>query len=191
MTHAAIPDGAPTEVPVVRLKSLTLRPISDADLDFVRLSSLDDFIPQFTTVPAEWSEIAGREFISRQLTRLSEGSGYPFVIEPHEQRAGDPAAVGFIGIWFREFDQGHLTIGYWAIEQARGRGLTGEALVGVSDWGFANLPGDRHRLYIEEWNVASQRTGEHAGFVHVPGVTGHEVVGGIEKELLVWERQAS
>jgi len=155
-----------------------------SDLNFVQASSEDPFIPQFTTVPAEWSEAAGREFIERQHQRLPEGSGYPLVLESLDE----PGAIGFIGVWFREFDRGHLTLGYWTIPAARRSGFMSEALRGLSDWAFANIACARHRLYIEEWNIASQRTGERAGFVHQSGLSGEEVVGGETRQLLVWER---
>jgi len=166
------------------LGNIRLRGIEVSDIDFVRASSEDPFVPQFSTVPAVWSEAAGREFIERQHQRLQEGSGYPLVLET----LTTPGAVGFIGVWFREFDRGHLTLGYWTIPAARRRGFMTEALRGLSDWAFAHIGCDRHRLYIEEWNVASQKTGERAGFVYQPGLSGEEDVGGELRQLLVWER---
>lgn len=179
-----IPEGAPGAVPTIDLDSIRLRPFEMSDLDFVRASSEDSYIPTFTTVPPNWTEEAGREFIVRQKGRLEEGAGYPFVIE----RVSTPGAVGFIGFWFRQFDQGHMTFGYWTLPSARRSGVMAEALLGLSDWGFGNIDCDRHRLYIEEWNIGSQKTGERAGFIHQPGITAEEVIGGETKELLVWDR---
>jgi len=166
------------------LENIRLRGIEASDIDFVRASSEDPFIPEISTVPALWSVAAGREFIERQYQRLPEGSGYPLVLET----LTTPGAVGFIGVWFRELAQGHLTFGYWTIPAARRSGYMTEALRGLSDWAFAHIDCDRHRLYIEEWNVASRKTGERAGFVHQRGLSGEEDVGGELRQLLVWER---
>lgn len=176
--------SGPGEPPRLELDAIVLRPIEDRDITFVEEVSADPFIPQFTTVPSVWSPDEGQAFIDRQKGRVAEGAGYPFVVE----RRSDSQTVGFIGIWFREIDQGHLTIGYFAAGSARRQGVMSAALIGLSDWAFAVLEPERHRLWIEGWNVASQKTGERAGFVHQPGVTGHEEVGGVMKELQAWDR---
>lgn len=62
------------------------------------------------------------------------------------------------------------------------------ALQGLSDWAFASIECDRHRLWIEPWNVASQRTGERAGFRPAVGVRSFEEINGDQVEVLAWDR---
>jgi [ribosomal protein S5]-alanine N-acetyltransferase len=77
----------------------------------------------------------------------------------------DGAAVGGIGLIFHD-DIYHRSaeIGYWLGEAYWGRGLTTEAVRGVVEWAFDNF--DLARIYagILEWNPASARVLEKAGF---------------------------
>ena len=63
----AYPDPEPTDG-VVRL-----RPWDDGDVGCVREASADTTIPEGTTVPAVFTEEAGRAFIARQLARAEDG----------------------------------------------------------------------------------------------------------------------
>jgi [ribosomal protein S5]-alanine N-acetyltransferase len=74
-------------------------------------------------------------------------------------------AVGGIGLILRD-DIYRLSaeIGYWLGEEYWGRGITSAAVRALSDYAFANFA--LCRLYAEvfEWNPASMRVLEKAGF---------------------------
>ena len=77
----------------------------------------------------------------------------------------DGKAVG--GIGFTRGD-GELrltaTIGYWLGEDYWGRGITTEALRAVTERTFANFDFARIEAYVFEWNLASARVLEKAGY---------------------------
>lgn len=77
----------------------------------------------------------------------------------------DGAAVGGIGLLLKE-DVYRCTaeIGYWLGESYWGRGIMSEAVRAVTAYGFDALR--LHRVYAEvfEWNPASMRVLEKAGF---------------------------
>lgn len=77
----------------------------------------------------------------------------------------DGAAVGGIGL-VMQTDIYHRSaeIGYWLGEEFWGRGIVSEAARAVTEWAFANF--DICRIYagVLEWNPASMRVLEKAGF---------------------------
>jgi [ribosomal protein S5]-alanine N-acetyltransferase len=83
----------------------------------------------------------------------------------HFAIAVDGAAVGGIGLILRD-DVYRLSaeIGYWLGELYWGRGITSEAVCAITDYAFANF--ELCRIYAEvfEWNPASMRVLEKAGF---------------------------
>lgn len=79
--------------------------------------------------------------------------------------AVDGDAVGGIGIVLREdIYRRSAEIGYWLGEEFWGRGIVTEAVKAMSDWGFAHF--DICRIYagVFEWNPASMRVLEKAGY---------------------------
>ena len=77
----------------------------------------------------------------------------------------DGAAVG--GIGFGPTDQIHYVvseIGYWLGESYWGEGITTEAVQLVSDYAFKNFGVIRLQACVYEWNPASKRVLEKAGF---------------------------
>jgi RimJ/RimL family protein N-acetyltransferase len=77
----------------------------------------------------------------------------------------DGAAVGAIGLLLRD-DVYRLSaeIGYWLGEEFWGRGIASRAVAALSDYAFASF--GLCRLYAEvfEWNPASMRVLEKAGY---------------------------
>lgn len=76
-------------------------------------------------------------------------------------------AVGGIGLELKaDVFRKSAEIGYWLGEPFWGRGIATEAVVGLTEWGFANL--DLERIYagVFSWNPASGRVLEKAGYVH-------------------------
>jgi RimJ/RimL family protein N-acetyltransferase len=79
--------------------------------------------------------------------------------------AVDDEAIGGIGIALREdVFRRSAEIGYWLGEAYWGRGFATEALKAMTEYAFANF--DLSRLYagVFEWNTASMRVLEKAGY---------------------------
>jgi RimJ/RimL family protein N-acetyltransferase len=77
----------------------------------------------------------------------------------------DGEAVGGVGLVLRDdIYRRSAEIGYWIGEEFWGRGIVTEAVVAVTEWGFANF--DVCRIYagVFEWNPASMRVLEKAGY---------------------------
>jgi RimJ/RimL family protein N-acetyltransferase len=89
-------------------------------------------------------------------------------LEPETNFAIDVAdeAVGGIG-YTRQFDVDRRSaeIGYWLGESFWGRGIATEALIAVTDHAFANHDLCRLYAHVFEWNNASARVLEKAGYV--------------------------
>lgn len=74
-------------------------------------------------------------------------------------------AVGGIGLVFRDdINRCSAEIGYWLGEEFWGRGIVADAVRGVTAWAFDNF--DIHRIFagVLEWNPASMRVLEKAGY---------------------------
>jgi [ribosomal protein S5]-alanine N-acetyltransferase len=75
-------------------------------------------------------------------------------------------AVGGIGFTLQS-DVAHRSaeIGYWLGEEFWGRGITTDALIAVTNYAFENYDLCRMYAHVFEWNVASARVLEKAGYV--------------------------
>ena len=131
------------------------------DLACVESASRDLEIVQVTTIPAEWSEAAGRAFVERQRSRRVDGIGWSLAVrEPANRRA-----VGQIGLWIPELAKGRVEIGYWVAPSDRGHGHAAAALDALATWAFEHLDIARITLSIEPTNAGSIATARRAGFV--------------------------
>ncbi len=137
-----------------------------------------------TSVPSDYTEVEGLAFIKRQQGRLASREGYAFVIA----NRADDRAIGAIGVWIRNIDLGRAALGYWLGSSARGRGTAAAALLAVSDWALENLEIVRLELFVEEWNIASWRTAEKAGFIREGLLRKWELIGGEWKDLYVYSK---
>jgi ribosomal-protein-alanine N-acetyltransferase len=152
---------APLVVPRLQSGPVLLRPFSLSDLPLIRHAATDPYIPSVTSVPKMYSDDRGRAFIERQQNQASGGHGFPFVIAD----ASDPGrGVGGLELGLHEIESGRPSIGYWVAPNARGHNLAGRALRGVVAFAFDVLAIPRLHLFIEPWNIASQRTAEFADF---------------------------
>jgi RimJ/RimL family protein N-acetyltransferase len=79
--------------------------------------------------------------------------------------AVDGVAVGGIGLILQsDIYRRSAEIGYWLGEEFWGRGIISDAVRALTEWGFANF--DLCRIYagVLEWNPASMRVLEKAGY---------------------------
>jgi ribosomal-protein-alanine N-acetyltransferase len=150
----------PAVIPVITHARIVLRPFSDEDVGLVQAAASDPLIPLITTVPASGDVAAARAYIGRQHDRLASGEGYSFAIAD----AVTGVAVGQIGLWLRDLDQGRASTGYWVAGQFRHRGYVTAALAAISRWAFSLDGIHRVELCVEPWNDGSWRAAERVGY---------------------------
>lgn len=126
--------------PDLEASRVQLRKWSHDDLDCVAEAATDPEIPRGTTVPAQYTEAAGREWIERQWSRQTSGEGLSLAVVDLE--TGD--AVGLVYLGLRR-PEGHCELGYWLVPSARGRRLGAEAVRLASRWVLRET--DVYRLY--------------------------------------------
>jgi ribosomal-protein-alanine N-acetyltransferase len=165
---------APLVVPELRSGPVLLRPFALCDLPLIRHAATDPHIAAATSVPSVYSDAAGRAFLDRQRQRAVDGDGYSFAIAD----AANPArGLGGLGLWLREIDSGRASIGYWVAPSARSRRYAGWGLRGAVTFAFAVLAIPRLQIFVEPWNIASQRTAVFAGFAQEALLRGWERIG--------------
>jgi ribosomal-protein-alanine N-acetyltransferase len=161
----------PLVVPEIPSGPVVLRPFMSSDLGLIRHAASDPYIPTISSVPKVYSDEGARAFIARQHSRSTDGHGYPFVIAD----ASEPGrGAGALGLWLHEIEDGRASVGYWMSPPARGNGWAGWALRGAVIFAFDVLAIPRLHLFIEPWNIASQRTAEFAGFTQEALLRGWE-----------------
>jgi RimJ/RimL family protein N-acetyltransferase len=175
----------PLVVPELHSGPVVLRPFELSDLQLIRQASTDPYIPAITSIPSVYSDDEGRTFIDRQHRRAIDGHGYPFVIAD----AVTPSrGVGGLGLWLQEIDNGRASIGYWLVPSARGKKWAGWALQAVVTFAFDVLAIPRLHLFVEPWNVASQRTAEFAGFTKEALLHGWERIDHVQHDVFSYVR---
>jgi [ribosomal protein S5]-alanine N-acetyltransferase len=78
----------------------------------------------------------------------------------------DGAAVGAIGLRLKEdIERVGAELGYWLGQPFWGRGILSEAVPAMTRWALAEFQLKRVEAIVFEWNPASARVLEKAGFV--------------------------
>ena len=141
----------------VRGERVVLRPWRLEDVPAVTAACQDAEIARWLAfVPEPYTEEDARFYIEDCLR--SGEDRVPFAITD----ADTGGVIGSIEMRVNRMLTGH--IGYWLAAEARGRGLTTEALLALSRWGFDELGLGRVELVTDPENIASQRVAEKAGF---------------------------
>jgi RimJ/RimL family protein N-acetyltransferase len=173
----------PLHVPRLQAGPVLLRPFALGDLALVREAASDPGIVSISSLPHPYTDDAGRAFIRRQHRRARAGDGFSFVIAGEAVDAVDaPAAIGSIGLWLHEIDNGRASIGYWLVARARGCGLAAHALRALVTFAFGELAIPRLHVFVEPSNVASARTAESAGFWREATLRGWERIDGEQRD---------
>ena len=159
-----------------------LRPFSDADVTMVRELATDPYLPQIGSLPADADAVEALAWIERQHGRPTAGVGYSFCLADAE----DDRGVGAIGLWTRGFVGGRATAGYSVAPSARGRGLAGDGLRALTDFGWSLPALHRIELYVEPGNVGSRRTAEAAGYVLEGVLRSHQEIGGTRRDMCLF-----
>lgn len=174
----------PLSQPIVQAVAYRLRPFKAEDAELIRDASTDPLIPLITTVPANGTDDQIREFIDRQHHRLVDRSGYSFAISD----AGSDQAVGQIGLWLKNADQGRASIGHWIGPRHRNKKIVSTALDAISRWGLCLPEIHRLELYVEPWNEGSWRAAERCGYTREGLLRSWQEVGGQRKDMYMYSR---
>ncbi|MBX9878460.1 MAG: GNAT family N-acetyltransferase [Candidatus Obscuribacterales bacterium] len=142
----------------LRLKNSTIREWRRQDEVpvLVHANDKDIWINLTDRFPYPYTRKDSRDWIEYNL-RLEKPMNFAIEVD------GEP--VGGIGIGIRE-DVRRLTaeIGYWLGKNYWGRGIVTEALTAFSDYCFKNYNLCRLEASVFEWNPASMRVLEKAGY---------------------------
>jgi ribosomal-protein-alanine N-acetyltransferase len=162
--------------------AVLLRQLTPGDLAMVLDLATDPYVPLIGTLPAHATEAEALDWIERNRGRWAEGRGFSFAVA--EIATG--RAVGSLGLWLGEREQGRAEIGYSVMPSARGRAHAADALAAVT--AFAWTIPDLHRLqlHIEPWNAASVRTAERAGYAYEGLLRSYQEIGGTRRDMLLY-----
>lgn len=117
----------------------------------------DGAVLRWTSEPVELSA----EEVVAALTK-SDGDGRSVLFAMADPHTDEP--MGNLPVRLAD---GIATLAYWLASEARGRGVTAEALSLVTTWLFETGLASVAELEIHPDNVASRRAAERAGFIEV------------------------
>ncbi len=142
----------------------------------------DPYVPLTGTLPGDADRDEALRYIQRQHERLVTGAGFSFCVALKESDGG----VGQAGLWLKSIDAGRATAGYAIAPASRGMGLGGQALRALTDFAWTLPEVHRIELFIEPWNVASQRTAETAGYEREGLLRNHQEIGDRRVDMLLY-----
>ncbi|MBS2019432.1 MAG: GNAT family N-acetyltransferase [Deltaproteobacteria bacterium] len=98
-------------------------------------------------------------------------------------------AVGSIGIeTFSDIHRRTGEIGYWLGREVWGRGIATTAVIAVTQYGFEKLELARVQAGVFEWNLASSRVLEKAGFTREGRLRHHVTKGDVVGDMIMYSR---
>jgi RimJ/RimL family protein N-acetyltransferase len=135
-----------------------LRPWRRDDAESVFTACQDPDIQRWVPVPSPYSLSDAVEYVTETAPAAWADGGAVFAVI---ELATDQVA-GAIGV--QRLDDGVAHVGYWTRREARGKGLTAEALRLITAWFLHEGQAARVELVVEPTNSASIRVAEAAGF---------------------------
>jgi RimJ/RimL family protein N-acetyltransferase len=134
---------------------IILRPLDESDLPTIERAAADAEILKWFDL----HERSSADYLAAKREAWAEGTGASFAICD----ATRPDTC--LGQVFIERDHdGRGSVGYWLLEDGRGKGRATRAVRLVASWALAEMRLGRLQLHTDPENVASQRVAERAGF---------------------------
>ncbi|MEZ2370742.1 GNAT family N-acetyltransferase [Arthrobacter sp. RCC_34] len=174
----------PNQMPRLEYGRVVLRAFESRDATLVQSVADDALIPSITTVPSSGTHEDALAFIARQHHRLAAGTGYSFAVTD----SVSDVAVGQIGLWLRDIDQGRVTTGYWVAPAHRRRGYVTAALHALATWALELEEVERLQLYVEPWNRGSWQAAERCGFQREGLLRSWQAVGEARRDMFVYSK---
>ena len=163
----------PSEVPTIQHGQFTLRPLSESDIEAIYQSCQDPLIPQFTTVPANYTIELAQDFVRSKTPRLfDEHKAIHWVLTINKDVS--PAALKVAGETFLGpfsihgiEEHNHIgEIGYWLNKDVRGNGYGSFGCQMVTNYAFETLGFRRLAGLVDSDNQTSKKVLQTAGYEH-------------------------
>ena len=110
----------------------------------------------------EWFDLQTRspaDYLAAKREAWAKGTGASFAIR------GATRPDIFLGqVFIERDDDGRGSVGYWLLEDGRGKGRATRAVRLMASWALPEMRLGRLQLHTDPENVASQRVAERAGF---------------------------
>ncbi|MCC3272208.1 GNAT family N-acetyltransferase [Arthrobacter zhangbolii] len=162
--------------------SIRLRPFRDEDAGMAVDLAQDTYIPTVGSLPARATHEQALDWLERQRYMHVRGTGYSFAIAD----AATDRAIGQMGLWGWELQQGRTQAGYAVVPGERGAGVAAQALTALLAFTWSIPEVHRVELYIEPWNTASFRSAEHAGFEREGLLRSYMEISGQRRDVLIY-----
>ena len=163
----------PSEVPTIRHGQFTLRPLCEDDIDAIYQSCQDPLIPQFTTVPADYTMELAQGFVREKAPQgFAEHKAIPWVltinkdVSPAALKVNGETFLGVFSIHGIEEDNHIGEIGYWLNKDVRGHGYGSIGCQMITNYAFETLGFRRLAGLVDSDNEASKKLLLGAGYVH-------------------------
>lgn len=165
-----------TSPPFLRGESVSLRPASEADIDFLTKNINDPKI--WTSVESNRPKVerGQREY----LKSVSESDGEQFIVYADDDR------VGSIGLHQVNHSWGTCEIGFWITPDEQNNGYGSAACELAVSYAFDELRIEKVIANAFAFNEPSHALLESVGFVHEATLRDHAYVGGERVDLLVY-----
>ncbi len=162
---------------------LCLRFWESKDAACVMAAGTDPYIPLVTTIPAQCGELQAQEWIARQHSRVTEGSGISLCIAKNSTNE----ALGMIGLFEPDSSRSQIRGGYWLDPSRRGQNIAGVALKILSPWALSELSLRSIELLIEPANIASICAAKYAGYTTLQRtLNAHKDIGGTLRDMALY-----
>jgi ribosomal-protein-alanine N-acetyltransferase len=175
-TQLAMPSVAPS------FGDVRLRAFDERDADMLMDLSTDPYLPSIGSLPGQASRADALAWVQRQRERLDAGVGFSFCAA--DSRTDE--ALGTAGLHLAPVAAGRATAGYAVAPRSRGHRVAGQALTALTQFAWSVAELFRVELYIEPWNVASQRTAEFAGYAREGLLRSHQEIAGARVDMLLY-----
>jgi len=163
----------PSEVPTIQHGQFTLRPLSEDDIDAIYQSCQDPLIPQFTTVPADYTMELAQGFVREKAPQgFAEHKAIPWVltinkdVSPAALKVNGETFLGVFSIHGIEEDNHIGEIGYWLNKDVRGHGYGSIGCQMITNYAFETLGFRRLAGLVDSDNEASKKLLLGAGYAH-------------------------
>jgi [ribosomal protein S5]-alanine N-acetyltransferase len=134
---------------------ITLRPLDERDLAAIEQAARDAEI-------LKWFDLRTRspaDYLAAKREAWAEGTGASFAICDATR---PDTCLG--QVFIERDDDGRGSVGYWVLEDGRGKGHATRAVRLMASWALPEMRLGRLQLHTDPENVASQRVAKRAGF---------------------------